>query len=75
MYARPIEIVIRPKFLFNFHVSDAYVFAQLLMLETWRFYSCRQARSERSGRSRVDQSECPLLALGDHVGHSAAEEL
>ena len=26
---RPIEIVIRPKFLFDFHVSDAYVFAQL----------------------------------------------
>jgi hypothetical protein len=29
MYARPLEIVIRPKFLFQFPVSDAYVCAQL----------------------------------------------
>src|SRR6476661_6261652 len=27
MYARPIEIVIRPKSYFDFHVSDTYVFA------------------------------------------------
>jgi hypothetical protein len=28
-YARPIKIVMRPTFYFDFHVSDAYVFEQL----------------------------------------------
>jgi hypothetical protein len=45
MYARPIEIVIRPKFYFDFHVSYAYVFAQLPVVADRGFMDTRASEA------------------------------